>query len=597
MVAKSVVWRLLSAVCILLVFQPLVHADIFWDDCMSESDHPGIARGDFYNLCLIDHTFEKENWSWKFTKAEIRGTKFVDCTFTNEPYAPNNFTEASWTNVEFDSCSFGTIDEYNKDIVFDRTALTNVEFKNCVFDQSINLLFSQFSMSNVSFSNCKFRGDTLFTLGQMSSVSIVDSGIRRSDVAEITSGDDSFTIRQVTMDGFQTLGSDFVSPFRLEGVDAANMAINETTINSFWCHSPPDPENENKIQFPSTFNDSIMQSVSFEEPVICDSTTWRNLHIGDVNFTSSADFSKSRFEPIIWDKVEMRSPIGDCHSLNFTYSQLLGQVFANTTIECHADFESAYFKFVYVRNFYAGRPNFKNALFEQEYIDQQCCSVACAPLGCLCNVTTPSGNCPAGRSNVNVSAVEEGCFPASATILNDDGESVRMEDVNFRDRVAIGKGLMSDIYFFGHRISHAVSNFISINHDGSSVPLRLSPSHYLYVNGHLQTAETVKPGDRLRAADGMDKFVVKEVGVVKLRGLYAPTTTHGELLVDGVVVSSYTSVVHPQVAHTLLYPIRMLYDNGFHWIVKRFSVFERRSWATVARILGFAHGPPVVRNM
>lgn len=596
MVTKGFAWRVLSVVYVLIFIQP-ARADIFWDDCTSTSDHPGIATGDFYNLCLIDHIFKGENWSWKFTKAEIRGTKFVDCLFTNQPYAPNNFTEASWTNVEFDSCLFGTIDEYNKGIVFDRTGMTNVEFKNCVFDHSVHLLFSEFSMNNVSFTNCTFRGDTMFTLGEMTRVSVIDSRVRRSDVAEITSGEDSFTFRQVTMNGFQVLGSDFVPPLRFEGVNGAKVAVNETTINKLWCHSPPDAEKENRIEFPSIFNDSIMDTVSFDEAVKCDTTTWRNLFMANITFFSDADFSKSRFEPVTWDTVKMVSRTRDCHTLNFTYSQLLGRIFANTSVDCHADFESSYFEYVYVRNFYAAQPNFQNALFNQEYIDGQCCSVACAPLGCMCNVTLPSGNCPAGRSNVNVSAVEESCFPASASVMSANGVVVRMEDLEFRDRVTIGNGATSDIYFFGHRDPEVVSNFISITHSGSVKPLRLSPSHYLYVNGNLQTAETVQRGDELRAADGADKLVVKEVRVEKHRGLYAPTSIHGDLVVDGVTVSSYTSAVHPRVSHTLLYPLRTLYRNGLHSIVERFSVFERRSWATVARSIGFTRGPPVVRIM
>lgn len=594
-------------------------ADIFWDDCTSEVSRGGIDDGDLYNLCIIDHEFENENHAWKLTKAQLQEVKFSNCLFTNMMGAPNNFTEASWTDVEFDHCSFGSIDSYGKSIVFDKTAMVNVHFKSCVFDQSVSLLFTEFSMNNVSFTNCSFKGDTMFTLGEINEISFVDSRIRHSDAAEIMSGDDAFTMRMVTVTNMLVLGCDFVAPVRMEGVNAGTMSINETTMNQLHCHSPREQrgvsDKVGSIEYHSSFNNSVFQQVSFDDTVTCDETVWRGFFMANTSFYSDADFSASEMSDVWWDEVTMKSSTADCRTLNFAETSIERKVFANISIACIGNFERSSFDMVYVHNFYAGRPNFKEAIFtNQEYVDGQCCSVACLSLGCRCNVTTPSGNCPETKSNLRSNQLtwrdgttDDSCFPEDATLRLADGRAVAMKDVVLGDRVIVAPGnsisandgsiIHSDVFFFGHHDSQAKAKFVAISHSGSSSkPLLLSASHYLYVNGALQVAGAVRKGDVLRSGeDGKDRLTVDsvETGVVR-RGMYAPTSVHGDLVVDGVVVSSYTAALHPRTAHRLLAPLRLLHALGARAVVRRFSLLHRMSWAPLARKLGLSPGPTIV---
>lgn len=55
--------------------------------------------------------------------------------------------------------------------------------------------------------------------------------------------------------------------------------------------------------------------------------------------------------------------------------------------------------------------------------------------------------------------------------------------------------------------------------------------------------------------DGHDAKVVK-VGNTHDLGLYNPQTIHGDIVVDGFVVSTYTADVTPSVAHAVLTPMR-----------------------------------------
>jgi Hint module len=44
-------------------------------------------------------------------------------------------------------------------------------------------------------------------------------------------------------------------------------------------------------------------------------------------------------------------------------------------------------------------------------------------------------------------------------------------------------------------------------------------------------------------------------------GLFNPQTLHGDVVVDGLRASSYTTAVEPAVAHRLLWPLRVLFER------------------------------------
>lgn len=319
--------------------------------------------------------------------------------------------------------------------------------------------------------------------------------------------------------------------------------------------------------------------------------------MGNVTFNRNAEFRRSEVLDLYWDNVEMVSNNNENLKLDFSDSSITRRMLANTTIHGIADFSGTTFETVFVRSLTANSANFGDAIFaQQEFIDGRCCSTVCTTRNCFCNITDPSGLCPAVGKPVNKTFDEGNCFPADATVSRHDGLVVRMEDLAIAEKIAIGGGKHSDVFFFGHRKSDHVSEFVSISHTGSDKPLRISPSHYLYVDGKLGTARTVQTGQKLRDENGADSLVVVKVGREELRGLYAPASLDGDLLVDGVVVSSYTDVLHPGMAHRLLQPLRLLYRYGLSSIVSRFTLMDDRSFADVSRVLGLARGPEVVED-
>lgn len=187
------------------------------------------------------------------------------------------------------------------------------------------------------------------------------------------------------------------------------------------------------------------------------------------------------------------------------------------------------------------------------------------------------------------------CFPADAILhhVREDGsrEIMSMEQVQLGMRIVSGLyGATSDVFLFTHRIPHKMSEFIRFdigvpavscvrsrvcrdgedqccrnNHPRVITSLRISPRHLVYSSKlQLRPAESVSVGDVLVLADGRLGTVVN-IERQRMRGVYAPHTVSGDLIVDGVLTSSYTNLMHPALAHALLAPLRWAHAKwGFH---------------------------------
>lgn len=171
------------------------------------------------------------------------------------------------------------------------------------------------------------------------------------------------------------------------------------------------------------------------------------------------------------------------------------------------------------------------------------------------------------------------CFPASSRVHLPDGSLVRMKYLQAGTFVVHTEtGQSSRVFLFTHRDANKRASFKKIT-TACGQTLKLTRNHYLYVNGKLTAAAVVAVGDSLRTVFG--SCAVTEVATVRELGLFAPHTLHGDLVVDGIVVSGYSRAIHPDVAHALLAPVRWfsrvsgvreplgnLFYNGANWALK-----------------------------
>ncbi|PXF40815.1 Sonic hedgehog protein [Gracilariopsis chorda] len=149
------------------------------------------------------------------------------------------------------------------------------------------------------------------------------------------------------------------------------------------------------------------------------------------------------------------------------------------------------------------------------------------------------------------------CFPADTTVELEDGSVKEMAQVNIGDRVRVGRSMFSEVFMFTHRLQDGENYFVKIETDSSGISL--TKGHYLFVNGVLAAAKTVQVGDLVELASG-ETATVRAVKKVKGTGLYNPQTISGDIVVNGIRASTYTTTVDPAFAHRLLTPFRALYQ-------------------------------------
>jgi hypothetical protein len=117
---------------------------------------------------------------------------------------------------------------------------------------------------------------------------------------------------------------------------------------------------------------------------------------------------------------------------------------------------------------------------------------------------------------------------------------VPMDQLRIGDFVRARDDLYSRVYSFGH-IQHDVeAEYIQIYVTGLPDPLEISALHMVFVDNKAIRADAVKVGDIL--GEYQDLHVVQMVKTIKRRGVYAPFTESGDIIVNGILASSYVQV-------------------------------------------------------
>lgn len=150
------------------------------------------------------------------------------------------------------------------------------------------------------------------------------------------------------------------------------------------------------------------------------------------------------------------------------------------------------------------------------------------------------------------------CFPGSATVELKDGTTKRMDELSVGDVVRTGATSFSKIFMFTHKDSSISGNFLTIE-TASGSALTVTKNHYVYSDGSLVASQNIALFSKLMLASGNEDEVVAISRAPGL-GLYNPQTVDGDIVVDGVLASTYTTDVEPTLAHGLLAPFRAAYN-------------------------------------
>jgi hypothetical protein len=120
---------------------------------------------------------------------------------------------------------------------------------------------------------------------------------------------------------------------------------------------------------------------------------------------------------------------------------------------------------------------------------------------------------------------------------------MEVQDLQVGDQVLTTNGYES-VYAFAHRDLDAKDHVYSqIHFEGMSKPFEATGRHLVYTAGKANpvTVDSLTLEDSLVGSNG-EALKINKIKQVTRDGLFAPLTNSGDLLVDGIKISSYASL-------------------------------------------------------
>jgi len=199
------------------------------------------------------------------------------------------------------------------------------------------------------------------------------------------------------------------------------------------------------------------------------------------------------------------------------------------------------------------------------------------PPGNITEVGAPNASAPTAREDP---AKTDGsvCLHGSLLVQLQHGLFVRVDELRVGDMVeSTTGGHFSEIYMFTHA-SKERSDFVNLTTSRGSW-VAVTPGHLVRSNdGKLVRGGDIRVGDVLLG----DHHVVEVSNFVD-EGIYNPHTLHGDIVVNGVQTSSYTTAVEANVAHSALSIFRALWHH-----VRWYTVALRCGMPSSSSLMGNA---------
>lgn len=115
--------------------------------------------------------------------------------------------------------------------------------------------------------------------------------------------------------------------------------------------------------------------------------------------------------------------------------------------------------------------------------------------------------------------------------------TVFMKNLQVGDQVLCGDGTTYEaVYSFGHRHDTIKATYLQF----LPSDIEISMDHMLHIDGRYIPASSVKVGDKLETASG-DFVAVNKITTVVRKGVYAPFTMSGTMIVSDIKVSNYVA--------------------------------------------------------
>lgn len=160
--------------------------------------------------------------------------------------------------------------------------------------------------------------------------------------------------------------------------------------------------------------------------------------------------------------------------------------------------------------------------------------------------------------------------------MRSDGTIEYSEVMTFMDRDETGYGLFYTFFTeSGKQLTLTAKHLVYVLNQNSTVNLK---------QVEVVFADTVREGQYLLLVDKVSIMAtaINRITVGSKRGMYAPLTKHGTIIVDDVIVSCYAYIDNVFIAHAVFAPMRVYHDISqyfpvFNWPKQDSIVVNRNS--------------------
>ncbi|CAF0894546.1 unnamed protein product [Adineta steineri] len=177
-----------------------------------------------------------------------------------------------------------------------------------------------------------------------------------------------------------------------------------------------------------------------------------------------------------------------------------------------------------------------------------------------CNCTTvTSGVCM--QYSCSLSAKKASCFSGSSEITLADGTTKPLSHIRIGDKVLVNQhNIYEPILSFIHAKPDGLFSFLAIQVQSTksnlSSTIFVSPNHLIFDfdSGKALFAGKFRVGDRVQFIENNEIVPGKIINIelTKQEGYYAPLTSSGRIVVNGVVASNYATVSNHELAHQVM---------------------------------------------
>lgn len=197
------------------------------------------------------------------------------------------------------------------------------------------------------------------------------------------------------------------------------------------------------------------------------------------------------------------------------------------------------------------------------------------------------------------------CFSGSSTVEAENVGIIPINQLNIGDYIRSGNGLYTQVYGFGHFDQNLEAEFLQINFEDQSlddnIRFEISPKHLVFVDRTKKHHQITIRASDIVVGDIISNKKVSSIHLVTRRGVYAPFTQTGDLLVGNIRVSNYVDILEYNwfldqhtLGHAYMFPRRLFchyfvdhckeetYTNGYscwaRFILRFASIINAFKW-------------------